>query len=540
MRTKFGAWKPLTALASAILLAASVAGCGSSSKSDDREPPPAPRMGNYQGTDEGSMLAFRGIRYAKPPVGELRFAPPQPVEKPTGIVVADKFGSACPQYQSAFGPESLEEDCLFLNVYVPKAGEGPFPVMVWIHGGAFVAGSGGPEYDPSRLVAQGVVVVTINYRLGPLGFLAHRDLTDEQDGGSGNYGLMDQQLALRWVQDNISTFGGDPNNVTIFGESAGGLSVLSHVVSPKAQGLFQRAIVQSGSYDAISRTLDEAEQAGQDFVAAVGCDSAGDIPQCLRELDVKTILDNGDAIVAGLSLTPHLHPDLLPKSINQALQEGEVNVDSILLGSNRDEFTLFIALEELNGTPPMEEDDVEDQWFEFFGPLLTSIVSTYYPATDFENPSRRFAAPLGDSVFSCTALRQAEQLGSTIPVYVYEFADRDAPSILPKVSFDLGAAHAFEIQYVLGSEQALRARGANDSQIALSNAMVQYWTAFARTGDPNQGEAEAIWPEFGSTNGKIRWLNPAEPEKTVITSADFEKDHRCKIWDEIWNNIPSS
>lgn len=208
------------------------------------------------------MLAFRGIRYAKPPVRELRFAPPQPVEKPTGIVVADKFGSACPQYKSAFGPESLEEDCLFLNVYVPKAGEGPFPVMVWIHGGAFVAGSGGPEYDPSRLVAQGVVVVTINYRLGPLGFLAHRDLTNEQDGGSGNYGLMDQQLALRWVQDNISTFGGDPNNVTIFGESAGGLSVLSHVVSPKAQGLFQRAIVQSGSYDAISRTLAAAEQAG--------------------------------------------------------------------------------------------------------------------------------------------------------------------------------------------------------------------------------------------------------------------------------------
>jgi para-nitrobenzyl esterase len=203
-------------------------------------------LGPVEGASTGSMRSFKGIPYAAPPIGPLRWKPPAPAAMFTSARNATMLAPHCAQGASPFGAASTSEDCLYLNVYTPTT-PGPHPVMFWIHGGAFIYGQS-DEYDPTLLVAQDVVVVTINYRLGALGFLASPALTAEGGGASGNYGIMDQQFALHWVQDNIAAFGGDKNNITIFGESAGGFSVQSQLVSTGAAGLFHKAIVQSGAY----------------------------------------------------------------------------------------------------------------------------------------------------------------------------------------------------------------------------------------------------------------------------------------------------
>src|SRR5216683_4308472 len=227
--------------------------------------------GAVRGLANGAVDEFLGIPYAAPPVGALRWRPPQPAASWPGIRDATQFAPHCPQLPSPFGHASTSEDCLFLNVFTPSHRQtgSHFPVMVWIHGGALVTG-GSNDYNPTALVEDGVTVVTINYRLGALGFLAHPALADA-NGQSGDYGLMDQQAALRWVQRNIASFGGNPHNITIFGESAGGLSTLSQVASPQARGLFETAIVESGSYNLTQASLSSAEAAGEAFAANAGC-----------------------------------------------------------------------------------------------------------------------------------------------------------------------------------------------------------------------------------------------------------------------------
>src|SRR5271169_5398989 len=227
--------------------------------------------GPVRGLANGAVDEFLGIPYAAPPVGALRWQPPQPAASWSGVRDATQFAPHCPQSASPFGQASTSEDCLFLNVFTPSRqqhGSG-HPVMVWIHGGALVTGESN-DYDPAGLVADGVTVVTINYRIGALGFLAHPALADAK-GQSGDYGLMDQQAALRWVQRNIASFGGNPHHVTIFGESAGGLSTLSQVASPQAKGLFEKAIVESGSYNLTQASLASAESAGETFATNAGC-----------------------------------------------------------------------------------------------------------------------------------------------------------------------------------------------------------------------------------------------------------------------------
>jgi para-nitrobenzyl esterase len=231
--------------------------------------------------------------YAAPPDGALRWRPPRPAPRWSGVRDATQFAPHCPQPASPFGQASTSESCLFLNVFKPgrRRARRHNPVMVWIHGGALVTGES-DGYLPATLVQDGVTVVTINYRLGALGFLAHPAPADAK-GQSGDYGLMDQQAALRWVKRNIARFGGDPRNVTVFGESAGGLSTLSQVASPQARGLFEKAIVESGSYNLTQASLSSAESAGEAFAAKVGC--ASQTAACLRSLPVSTILANEDA-----------------------------------------------------------------------------------------------------------------------------------------------------------------------------------------------------------------------------------------------------
>src|SRR5215471_20612922 len=269
--------------------------------------------GLVRGRMVGATTEFLGVPYAAPPVGDLRWRPPQPHARWAGVRDATSFGAHCAQGPSAFGVASASEDCLFLNVFAPaRRGddvEHGAPVMLWIHGGALVVGESN-DYDPAMLVARGVVVVTINYRLGALGFLAHPALAAESaQGSSGNFGLLDQQAALRWVRRNIREFGGDPGDVTIFGESAGGLSVHAQLASPLAHGLFARAIAESGAYAPNQQSLAGAEAAGSAFATSAGC--ASQTAACLRGLPVSTIL----AKQTGGTTGPNVDGAILPTTI---------------------------------------------------------------------------------------------------------------------------------------------------------------------------------------------------------------------------------
>src|SRR4051794_13109795 len=278
--------------ASAVTVAAVVtAGAGNAIASGSANPVVRIDGGLIRGVGAAGAYSFKGLPYAAPPTGNLRWRAPQPAAAWSGVRDATQFGAGCPQEPERnpfLPPGTISEDCLNLNVYTPalrdRSGR---PVLVWIHGGGLVQ-DGGRNYDGTKLAATGTVVVTINYRLGALGFLAHPALASRPGGAAGNYGLMDQQAALRWVHHNIAQFGGDPHNVTIAGQSAGGLSVLAQMVSPGARGLFQRAVVQSGTFALNQRPLAAAEAAGQTFATAVGC--ADQTAACLRSAPVSDLV----------------------------------------------------------------------------------------------------------------------------------------------------------------------------------------------------------------------------------------------------------
>jgi para-nitrobenzyl esterase len=298
--------------------------------------------GAIRGNSNGKIAEFRGIPYAAAPVGSLRWRAPQAPAPWRGGRDVTRFASGCAQPKTPFGLASTSEDCLYLNV---SAGAGARPgahrpVLVWIHGGGLSLGES-QDYDPAKLAAEGTVVVVINYRLGALGFLAHPALKDR--GSTGAYGLMDQQAALRWVQRNVGAFGGDPKNVTIAGESAGGLGVLAHVASHSSRGLFNRAIVQSGAFALTQTPLATAETEGKAFAVKSGC--VDQSATCLRALPVEAVLTNQRAIPTGY--TPGvIDGQVLTQSIGAALAAGTFNRVPIINGTNHDESRLFVAIDE--------------------------------------------------------------------------------------------------------------------------------------------------------------------------------------------------
>ncbi|WP_148861296.1 carboxylesterase/lipase family protein [Marinobacter fonticola] len=508
--------------------------CGSDDDEPEPQAVPEPTVretaeGPVKGVEEVYGYSFKGIPYAAAPVGELRFAAPQSAPERDDTLDAGAFGNDCPQSGGAVGEAAVNEDCLFLNIYTPDdSTEATHPVMVWIHGGAFVSGSGGASYNPSRLVEEGVTVVTLNYRLGALGFMASPALSAEQ-GASGNYGLLDQKAALEWVQQNISHFGGDPEQVTIFGESAGGHSVMSLLVSPQTEGLFHRAIVQSGSYSPDKLALDAAEAKGTDFMSAVGCSDV----DCLQALSVETILSNQALVNEGFGPLPIFAPNapILTQSIRSSLASSAFNKVPVLMGTNRDEYTLFTALSLVPNldAAPIPETDYEAEVQKSYGPTLAPMLVNLYPLSDYDvaDPVRQATAAMAtDAGFACSALTMATDLAKEVTTYVYEFADRDAPlNLLPArpANFELGAAHAFEIIYVLNTEEVMRQRGATDAQVALSEQMIDYWTSFAKNGTPN----EAQWATFGHS-GELLELNT--PANQPLAAADFSSAHKCSFW----------
>src|SRR4051812_13666017 len=311
--------------------------------------------GKLEGLAEGGLHVFRGIPFAAPPVGDLRLRPPRPVEPWAGVRPANEFGCWAPQNSPATTlsgqlPGAQAEDCLSLNVWTPATDGARRPVLVWIHGGGFIGGSGAMNlYAGAPLAARGdVVIVTVNYRLGILGFLAHSELADDDaEGATGNWGLLDQVAALRWVRDNIAGFGGDPDNVTVFGESAGGMSVSDLLAMPSARGLFRRAIVQSGPPNAV--TMDRAEEVTAKLVAELGVGS----PTALRDIPTQALLDAQAALLAerrsaGLPLLPVVDDVTMPIAPQRAIADGAARDIALLIGTNRDEAKMFMVADPKN------------------------------------------------------------------------------------------------------------------------------------------------------------------------------------------------
>lgn len=499
----------------------------------------------FRGVAAPDMNKFLGIRYAQAPAGNLRWRAPRAPGHANGIQDATQFANHCPQPASPFGLPSINEDCLFLNVFTPtrlsssdhggNGGHGRgLPVMFWMHGGALVVGEG-DDYNPQRLVAQGVVVVTINYRLGALGFLAHPALSVEaadgdgnDDGnhapGSGNYGIMDQQLALKWVKQNIAAFGGDPHNVTIFGESAGGLSTFSNLVSPSARELFEKAIVESGAYRLNLPSLATAEAQGTAFATAEGCTSQ--TAACLRALTVEQVLAQENP--AGY--VTNIDNRVLPQSIDTALASGAFNHVPVINGSNHDEWRLFVALNDVFAgiiPTPANYPQVVAATLGIPAAATGPIVALYPPGTTTESTELALGALGTDAIFACPAHFASALTSRFVPTFAYEFNDENAPELfLPFAGFPYGAAHASEIQYLFDVRPSAPPTPLNAAQQQLAGNMVDYWTAFAANGNPNHLNTPN-WPLFSVVPGDMLSLVPPAP----VNELTFAIDHKCAFWD---------
>jgi para-nitrobenzyl esterase len=489
--------------------------------------------GPVKGIILGTMRAFLGIPYAAAPIHSLRWAPPQPHERWHTPLDAGSFAGHCPQRPSFQGRASVSEDCLFLNVFAPRfhrhdaerADGALLPVMVWIHGGGLTTGES-DDYLPFKLVDEGTVVVTLNYRLGILGFLAHPALSAESpDRISGNYGLMDQQFALKWVRRNIARFGGDPDNVTVFGQSAGGLSVHLQLASPPAGRLFHKAIVQSGAYQLTQPSLADGERFGAFAASQVGCTVAA----CLRALPVTTILTLQDqAFANGVSAV--VDGKLLPMSVGQAFASGQFNQVPVIEGSNHDEGRLFVGVAELTSGTPLTADRYIPAIAQVLGvpPAAASAVAGFYPLAAYPPPSTAPSVALGalqtDGGFACNARLVAGLLAHHVPTWHYEFNDSGAPVPMNlSVSFPSGAYHSAELQYLF-DVSSLGFPGLNTHQVELSDDMVGYWTRFARTGRPRSPGLPA-WPRYGMSD-----LFQSFEGTSAVPKGGFSIDHKCAVW----------
>ena len=524
----------------------------------------------YAGVARGGTTDFFGIRFAAPPVGNLRFAAPTPPPAVPGTISAAAFGSPCPQSASPFGSESTNEDCLFLNVYVPGSGVSAgnnLPVMVFFYGGDFVYGEGS-IYDPSSMAVQGnVIVVTANYRLGILGYMASSALSAQSANQvSGNYGFEDQLFALQWVRQNIGAFGGNPNDVTIFGESAGGFSVCAAIVSPKGAQLFQRAITESGPCGEPLPTLAGAQSSGDAIVSALGCAESSDAANvaCLRSLSTAAILAEQSNITSASSLTslvaffPNVDGALIPQQPILSLALGEYNHVPVIEGTNHDEGRLFVALGfDLNpqvgaitaadypiairalasalvtdssgllatsGTTSSSSSGSGSGSNDAEVNLISQEILHEYPLANYAGPGEALGAVLTDGLFSCIANISNELFSISVPTYAYQFDDENAPTPeLPSVSFPYGATHTDELQFLftLASTPSTLSKAEKN----LAGVMQNYWSRFARSGTPNSPQTPA-WAPFSIAAGNVQSLNTPSPG----VEFGFAAQHHCNFW----------
>jgi para-nitrobenzyl esterase len=505
-------------------------GSGEALAGDAQSPLVFTDRGLVRGVHTSNGDQFLGIPYAAPPVGDLRWRAPRRAAPWLAPRDATKFANHCPQAATPFGVASTSEDCLYLNVYTPERRGFLRPVMVYIHGGAFITGES-DDYGPRRLLDRGVVVVTINYRLGALGFMADSALAAESpEGTSGNYGLMDQQEALRWVHRNIAAFGGDPENVTIFGESAGGLSVHAHLTSPQSSGLFARAIVESGAYALTQPTLAAAEAQAAAYETAVGCNPND--TSCLRAVPVSTLLAKQSA--SATAYMPVVDGSVLPQSIGTAFSSGQFNRVPVIEGTNHDEFRLFVALlfELPNG--PISADQYPAYVAALLGlpasvaAQVVPLVLSQYPLSNYASPAVALGAIGTDVAFACNALAVEKSLSQFVPTWAYEFNDPNAPQrFLPPVSFPYGAYHAAELQYLFDLPVTVPAPALTTDQETLANTMVAYWTRFATRSNPNS-PTTPLWLSRTLAADSTEALVPPVPQPYSATA--FAADHKCALW----------
>jgi para-nitrobenzyl esterase len=483
--------------------------------------------GAVRGVAVPGGYAFRGLPYAAPPTGELRWRPPQPPAAWNGVRDASAYAPSCLQKPNLFqppGPQS--EDCLYLNVSTPTLrSDAKRPVLVWIHGGGFTQ-DGALNYDGTKLAGNGIVVVTINYRLGALGFLAHPAFASRHSGPAGNYGLMDQQAALRWVKHNIARFGGDPDNVAIAGQSAGGVSVLAHLVSHGSRGLFQRAIVQSGAFALNQVPLADAEAFGETIADKVGCTDQSAV--CLRDKPADTLVKSfPDAAIPGV-----VDGKVLTESIGTALAAGHFARVPILNGVNHDEELIFVAglgLAVSGGmfvsAPTPTAATYETVIASVLGVSASraSAIAAEYPFSAFPVPVLALSTLVSDANFACPALQVDRWVSRRVPTFAYQFDDGTAPPLFAGPGFPPIATHSSEIQYLLDQPNAPFATPLNADQEALAASMRAAWANFAASGDPS---APAVpWPSF-NTSSEVLSLGLPQPQ----LESNFASVHHCAFW----------
>jgi|SRR5580658_75756 para-nitrobenzyl esterase len=478
------------------------------------------------GATANGIDEFLGIPYAAPPVGARRWKPTKPYGLfPGSLLQATQFGSECPQVGGG------SEDCLFLNVYTPQgtgAGSG-LPVMFWIHGGSLTTGSSDP-YNPVRLVKQGVIVVTINYRLGYLGFFAQSAI-DAEGHLNADYGLMDQQFALKWVQRNIAGFGGDPNRVTIFGESAGGQSVYAQLASPLAAGMFGGAISESGSYLEFQNyfsylpTLSQAEAAGAEVADSVGCSSQK--AACLRAVPAATLV-----AIEPSPVYPIVDGTLLTQTITAAFVSGEFNRVPVISGTNHDEWRLFVAEDyDFQGNPILTSAEYDSAVAALWGSTLGPVVLELYPYSIYPSGGVALGTSGTDGIFSCPARNADQALSQFVTTFTYEFNDENAPPSQSYfgglLTFPLGAYHTSELQYLFKGANffGLPVAELSHQQMLLSDAMVSYWTQFAKTGNPNSS-AEPVWSPYSALTDQFQSFIPPAP----VVESNFAAAHQCSTF----------
>ncbi|MES2861734.1 MAG: carboxylesterase family protein [Pseudomonadota bacterium] len=492
----------------------------------------ATQAGEVRGVDGAGVRAFLGIPYAAAPTDDLRWRGPRPVEPWTGVRDATRLGSDCTQ---ALGREAIlggggglvvgSEDCLFVNVYGPSIAdqaEGENrrrPVMVYLHGGAFTIGSGA-NYDPSRLAAeQDRVVVTVNFRLGALGWLAHPGFEAEGEGVGGNWGLMDQQAALRWVHDNIAAFGGDPLDVTLFAESSGAWSACYLMASPGSEGLFHRVILQSGPClepQSLNAAQDQAA-GGPPFAERLGCADEDGVA-CLRRTPAWRIA-RAPSLRAGIngpgSWGP-VHTDAtVPVSPAEAFASGEFTRVPVIVGTNTDEGRLF-AVE----VRDMDRYAKETVWL--YGADGERALERYPVGP--EGPAAAIAQSFTDSRFACPSDALRRVLARHVPVHGYEFADREAAFLLPDwvTGLDMGAYHASELASVFGTTWLFAdTRRWTPGQRALSQRMMSLWAGFGHDAD-----FDALWPRVSDGGGPVVVFHP---EGDRVDPSFFDR-HQCGFW----------
>lgn len=457
---------------------------------------------------------YRGIPFAEPPVGERRLRRPEPAARREGVFAAVQFGPACLQEVSILNggkAAAYGEDCLYLNVWRParvSAGSGKFPVMVWIYGGGFVGGAGSFDiYDGAHLASrQDVVVVTFNYRLGALGFLALPELKEEDPKGSaGNYGILDQVRALEWVRDNIAAFGGDPENVTVFGQSAGGMSICALLVSPEAQGLFHRAWLMSGPCRLMA-SLDEGYARSRELVETLGCADA-DLLSCLRAKPAEAFVQKApnDMFAGGVAWSPTVDGATLPGMPVEMIQQGNYQKVPVVIGTTRDELRIYTMM--IPGLGLLSRGAVNRLLKGLTGPNYEAIMAMYaYP--DFRRPIDLALAFGNQMVFDTPEFMMAEAFAGNNPVRLYRM-DWDQTRFPHK----MGAFHAIDVPFVFGAFNAdvtlaklMASKKTYEKNRNLGYTMMDYVTNFARTGDPN-GEKVPAWPAYTPESRERLYFN---------------------------------